>query len=111
MIHRSLPYNPTPEDRLTRAKWARGVALFYGFALLLLLTFVAAHRIVSEPKGATSIIANARAAQVGARQPAARRNTDPRTTSIAPTDAPAGVTTQGDAMNVPAQRPSRAESR
>jgi hypothetical protein len=51
MIHRSPPYEPTPEDRLIRAKWARGVGIIYGTILLLLLTIAVAHRILTEPKG------------------------------------------------------------
>jgi hypothetical protein len=51
MIHRSLPYELTPEDRLTRAKWARGVGIIYGTILLLLLTIAMAYRILTEPKG------------------------------------------------------------
>lgn len=61
MIHRSLPYDPTPEHRLTRAKWARGVAIVYGTILLLLVTFIAAHRSPSEP-GAASAVASDHAA-------------------------------------------------
>jgi flagellin-like protein len=55
MIHRSLSYDPTPEHRLTRAKWARGVSIIYGTILLLLLTFIAAHRSLNEPGGATAV--------------------------------------------------------
>jgi hypothetical protein len=51
MIHRSFPYEPSPEDRLTRAKWARGIGILYGSALLLLVAFIVAHRFVAEPKG------------------------------------------------------------
>jgi len=54
MIHRSLSYDPTPEHRLTHAKWARGVAIVYGAILLLLLTFVAVHHSLSQPGGATA---------------------------------------------------------
>ena len=31
------PHDPTPEDRLACARWARGVAIVYGSALLLAL--------------------------------------------------------------------------
>ena len=55
MIHRSLPYEPTAEHRLTRAKWERGVAIVYGTILPLLLTFVAGHRSLSEHSGAGAI--------------------------------------------------------
>jgi hypothetical protein len=51
MSYRSFLYNPTPEDRLTQAKWARGVAIFYGTILLLLLAVIVTSRIVSEPSG------------------------------------------------------------
>jgi hypothetical protein len=54
MIHRSLPYQPTPEDRLTRAKWERGFGIVYGTILLLLLAIVAAQHIRGE-NGATGI--------------------------------------------------------
>jgi hypothetical protein len=54
MIHRSLPYHPTPEDRLTRAKWERGFGIVYGTILLLLLAIVAAQHIRGE-NGATAI--------------------------------------------------------
>jgi len=37
MLPRSRPDDLTPEDRLTRATWARGVAIFYGGVFLLLL--------------------------------------------------------------------------
>ncbi len=55
MIHRSLSYDLTSEDRVTRAKWARGVAIVYGTILLLLVTFIAAHRSLNEPSGATAV--------------------------------------------------------
>jgi hypothetical protein len=43
MIPRSLPDDLTPEDRVTRAQWVRGVAVFYGcFFLLLLVGFLVA---------------------------------------------------------------------
>jgi len=55
MIHRSLSYDPTTEHRLTRAKWARGVAIVYGTILLLLVTLMAAHRLLSEHSGAIAV--------------------------------------------------------
>jgi hypothetical protein len=55
MIHRSLSYDPTPEDRLTRAKWARGFGIVYGTILLLLLAIVAAQHIRVDHNGATAI--------------------------------------------------------
>jgi hypothetical protein len=64
MIHRSLPYDPTPEDRLTHAKWARGFAIIYGSALLLLVAFLAAQRMFAEPTPTTGV-ANVSATQVG----------------------------------------------
>jgi hypothetical protein len=57
MIHRSLPYDPTPEDRLTRTKWARRVGIFYSCALLLLLAFATTHRMLIEPKGPAGVAA------------------------------------------------------
>ncbi len=41
MIPRSLRRDWTQEDRLTRAKWMRGVAIFYGCLALLLLGVMA----------------------------------------------------------------------
>ena len=55
MIHRSLPYEPTAEHRLTPARWERGVVIVYGTILLLLLTFVAGLRSLSEHSGAGAI--------------------------------------------------------
>ena len=54
MIHRSLSYEPTPEHRLSRAKWARGVAVVYGTILLLLLTLAGAHRSLGSAGGAVA---------------------------------------------------------
>lgn len=62
MIHRSLPYHPTTEHRLTRAKWARGFGVVYGTILLLLLAIAAAQHFRVEHNGATTI-ANRPAAQ------------------------------------------------
>ena len=36
MVDMSFHYDPTLEHRTTHAKWARGVAIFYGCAVLLL---------------------------------------------------------------------------
>jgi len=55
MIHRSLSYDPTPEHRISRTKWSRGFAVVYGTILLLLLTFIAAHRLLNGPNAATEI--------------------------------------------------------
>ena len=55
MIDRFLPYDPTPEDRLTHAKWARGFGIVYRTILLLLLAIVAAQHIRIEHNGATAI--------------------------------------------------------
>jgi hypothetical protein len=85
MIRKPLPYELTPEDRLTRAKWIRGVGIFYGCAALLLSGFMATQSILAEPNGATGI-ANAPANPIGARQPAADRNTDAPTASISPNE-------------------------
>jgi hypothetical protein len=49
MSYRSFLHNPTPEDRVTQAKWARGFAVVYGTILLLLLAVVVTSRIASEP--------------------------------------------------------------
>ena len=53
MIHRSLSYDPTPEHRLTRAKWVRGFAIVYGTTLLL-LALLAAQRVTFEHDRATA---------------------------------------------------------
>jgi len=66
MIHRSPPYDLTSEDRLTRAKWARGVAIVYGTILLLLVTFIAAHRYLSEPGAGTAVASDHAAHQARA---------------------------------------------
>jgi hypothetical protein len=41
MVRRSLTVNWTQEDRLTHAKWMRGVAVFYGMIALALLGVIA----------------------------------------------------------------------
>ena len=53
MIDRHFLYDLTPEDRRIRAKWARGVAIVYGSALLLLVAAIAAQRMVAAPTEAT----------------------------------------------------------
>jgi len=40
--HGKYLYEPTPEDRITRARWAIGVATFYGGIALILVGFVVA---------------------------------------------------------------------
>jgi len=42
MTHRHLSDHLTAEDRLTSAKWTRGVAIVYGSALLLIIGTIAA---------------------------------------------------------------------
>jgi hypothetical protein len=49
MIDRRLSYNLTPEDRAVRAKWARGVAIVYGAALLLIVGLIATQRMLIAP--------------------------------------------------------------
>ena len=41
MHRRSLGYNWTEEDRLTCAKWRRGVAIFYGCMAFIVLGLIA----------------------------------------------------------------------
>ena len=41
MVRRSLRFDWTEDDRLTRAKWMRGMAVFYGCIALLLLGAIA----------------------------------------------------------------------
>jgi hypothetical protein len=78
MIHRTLPYDPTLEDQLTRAKWARGFGIVYGTIFLLLLAIAAAHHFRVEHPGATTI----------ANEPAAEpMRTDLRTITIGATTA------------------------
>jgi hypothetical protein len=50
-----LHYVLTPEDRRIRAKWARGVAIVYGSALLLLVALAGAQRIIAEPSSETPV--------------------------------------------------------
>jgi hypothetical protein len=57
MIRRSLLYDLTPEDRRTRAKWARGVAIVYGSVLVLLLAFIITKRVIVEPSEAPNLAA------------------------------------------------------
>ena len=40
--HGKFLYEPTPEDRITGARWAIGVATFYGGIALILVGFVIA---------------------------------------------------------------------
>lgn len=81
---RPLRYDPTPEHRLTHAKWARGVGIVYGSVVLLLLGLMAAHSIFAEPNGATGT-AKAPASPV-APQSAASRDAGVPAASIAPAD-------------------------
>jgi len=53
MTHRHFPYEPSPEDRLTLAKWKRRFAIIYGCALLLLVAWIAIPRILVGPMTAT----------------------------------------------------------
>jgi hypothetical protein len=50
MIDRRLLRDLTPEDRAVRAKWARGVAIIYGTALLLTVGLIATQRTLVAPK-------------------------------------------------------------
>ena len=54
MTHRHFPYEPSPEDRLTLAKWKRRFAIIYGCALLLLVAWVAIPQILVGPVTATA---------------------------------------------------------
>jgi hypothetical protein len=63
MIHRSLPYDPTPEDRLTYAKWARGFGIVYGTILLVLLAVVTAQQHIRGEHNRTTAIADSPGAQ------------------------------------------------
>jgi len=76
MIDRSPLHDPTPEDRLTRAKWARGVGIIYGTILLLLLAIAVAQHFRIEHNEATTI----------ANDPAAK----PMRTDLRPTSARTG---------------------
>ena len=55
MTHQSLRYHPTPEHRLTHAKWARGFGIVYGTMLLLLLAIATAQHIRGERNGAAAL--------------------------------------------------------
>ena len=48
-----LPNKPSPEDQQIRAKWARGVAIVYGSALLLLVGLIPVQRLSAEPPSET----------------------------------------------------------
>jgi hypothetical protein len=103
-----LPYDPTPEDRLTRAKWARSVSIVYGSVVLLLLGFIAAQRMFAEPHRATGI-ANAPASPI-APQSAANRDALP-TANIARADTrtpprrPSQMPSSGQGNESPAASP------
>ena len=58
MIPRSLCYDPTPEHRLSRAKWARGFGVVYGTILLLLVAIAAAQHSASSTTKTTTIANN-----------------------------------------------------
>jgi len=58
MIDAAPLHEPTPEDRRVRDRWARRLAIAYGTALLLLVAFVAAHRMYAGP-GSSAAIGNA----------------------------------------------------
>jgi hypothetical protein len=62
MTHQSFRYHPTPEHRLTRAKWIRGFGIVYGTMLLLLLAIATAQHIRGERNGAAAV-ANGHPAQ------------------------------------------------
>jgi hypothetical protein len=49
MIDSRLPCDLTPEDRDVRAKWARGVAIVYGTALLLIVGLIETQRMLVAP--------------------------------------------------------------
>ena len=54
MIDTAPLHEPTAEDRRIRDKWARTMAIVYGMALLLLITFVAANRFHAGPSSAAA---------------------------------------------------------
>jgi hypothetical protein len=49
MVARSFIHDLTPEDRLIHSKWARGVFIVYGSAVLLLIGIIVAECILAEP--------------------------------------------------------------
>jgi hypothetical protein len=55
MIDLRLLRNLTPEDRAVRVKWARGVAIVYGTALLLVVGLISAQRMLAAPTAETAI--------------------------------------------------------
>ena len=55
MIDPAPLHEPTPEDGLTRDKWARTLALVYGAALLGLVVFAAAHGMYSGLSNSTAV--------------------------------------------------------
>jgi hypothetical protein len=76
MIERFPLEDLTPDDRRMRAKWACRLAVAYGAALLLLVAFVAASRMIAGPTAAPAT-AGVPAPHVAERAPAAtprRRN-------------------------------------
>jgi hypothetical protein len=48
-------YELSQEDRATFAKWVRGISIFYGAILLLLLALVAAQGFFGEPKSTDGV--------------------------------------------------------
>jgi len=46
MTRKALPYVMTPADRVTRARWMRGVGVFYLSVALLVLSFMAVRNIL-----------------------------------------------------------------
>ena len=54
MTHRHFLYEASSEDRLTLAKWKRGIAIVYSCALLLLVAYIAIPRILAGPMIATA---------------------------------------------------------
>jgi len=49
------PHDTTREDLLIQTKWARRLAVVYGAALLVLVAFVAASRMLAESKAAPGV--------------------------------------------------------
>jgi hypothetical protein len=44
-------YEPTRDDRITRAKWAIRFGIFYGLIAVILIGFVAVHEMQSQSDG------------------------------------------------------------
>jgi hypothetical protein len=57
MVERPFIHDPTPEDRLTHAKWARGVAVIYGSVLLLFIGIIIAQCISVESSRNIDVVA------------------------------------------------------